>query len=115
MNRCEARVRYGTRAIFWWVGVGVLLHVYHGGTRSLLTWKAAVFFFGGMFIAAFVVAEVNTWLQVIITGMPGGRKKTLDPSPERESSLGEGFVSNALQTGIAIAASWLTYHCMDSS
>jgi hypothetical protein len=114
MNRQKARVWHGTRAIFWWVVVGVLLHVYHGDTRSLLTWKAAVFFFGGMFIAAFVVAEFNTWLQVIITGILVRRRKDLDPSSEREGLPREGHVSNALQTGIAIAASWLTYHWMYS-
>jgi hypothetical protein len=50
-----------------------------------------------MFIAAFVVAEFNTWLQVIITGMSARRRKKLDPSSGRESLPREGLVSNALQ------------------
>ncbi len=97
-------------AVIIWFAIGLILHLYHGGWRSIFTLKSLLFFGAGMFIAAIVVGLINYGLHRGFARILLSKVRELGISEEaRKTILRYRPFLFVLQTLVAIAAPWLAY------
>ena len=97
-------------AVIIWFAVGLILHLYHGGLRSIFTLKSLLFFGAGIFLAAVIVGLINYGLHRIFTKMLLSKVRELGISVEtRKTILRYRPFLFVIQTAVAIATPWLAY------
>ncbi len=66
-----------------WIVTGLYLFLYGGGAASLLSWKAAGFFLGGMLAASLVLGTFGAWAHKVLV-----QALLIALRPPGEASLG---------------------------
>ena len=100
----------GKYAVIIWFAVGLILHLYHGGLRSIFTLKSLLFFGAGMFIAAIVVGLINYGLHRIFIKILLPKVRELGISEEaRKIVLRYRPFLFVMQTAVAIVAPLYAY------
>ena len=88
----ELKASLGREVTFTWLGMGFLLFLFDDASPGLISWQAAVFLIGGMFVAAVGVGvAVYGLAEVLMDGVESG-------SPARWKRV----VTRLANTGLAI-------------